>query len=156
MKMSEKEREFHRRIATHCFNGTWDLLDKKDRTNEENIQMLYLAHASRFHWGLVGTPTNRAVGEWQISKVYAELGHTQLALEFAKTCLTSCEENELADIAHTADEAMARAYAVAKDYHNARRYLSSARKRLDRLSLSERDRDVYMDQIRQTEALILE
>ena len=64
LKASREEREFHRRSGANCFNRAWDLLEKKDRSGEENLQMLHLAHASRYHWGLVGTPTNRAVGDW--------------------------------------------------------------------------------------------
>jgi hypothetical protein len=39
--------EFHRKTAVACFNGAWDLLDKKDRSREEDLQMLHEAHASR-------------------------------------------------------------------------------------------------------------
>jgi len=57
---------------------------------------------------------------------------------------------------HTADEAMSRAYAIAKDYRRARRYLDRARRRLDKLALDKEDRTVYMGQINQTKALIRE
>jgi len=154
LKASREERELHRRSAANCFNRAWDLLEKKDRSGEENLQMLHLAHASRYHWGLIGTPTNRAIGDWQLSRIYAELKQPQLALLFAESSLAMCEENELSEILHTANEAAARAYAVAKDYRNARRYLNKASRQLDRLALSENDRRVYLDQIAETRALI--
>ena len=116
--------------------------------------MLHLAHASRYHWGFIGTPTNRAIGDWQLSRIYAELKQPQLALLFAESSLVMCEENELSEILHTTNEAVARAYAVAKDYRNARRYLNKASRQLDRLALSENDRRVYLDQIAETRALI--
>jgi len=152
--MSAMERVFHRKVAASCFNRAWDLLDKKSRTEEDDLQMLYLAHTSRYHWGLVGAPKNRAVGDWQLSRIYSELGQPQLALRFARSCLTTCKARGLSDVLHTADEAMARALAVAKDYPKARRYLDAARRQLDKLPLSREDKVVYLNQIRETERLI--
>jgi len=152
--MSGQEREFHRKVAVDCFNKAWDLMDKKARSEEDNLQMLHLSHSSRYHWGLVGTPRNRAVGDWQLSRVYATLGQPQIALQFAKSCLATCKDNDLDDIMHTAHEAMARASAVSKDYGNARRYLDKARRQLDELSLDKDDRSVYLNQIKETEELI--
>ena len=154
MKMSKQEREFHRRVAAECFNKAWDLLDKKARSYEDNLQMLYLSHASRYHWGLVGTAESRAVGEWQLSRIYATLGQPQMALKFAKSCLATCEDNNLSDILHTAYEAMARAYAIANDNSRARRYLTRARRQLNKLNLDNHDRGIYLDQITETEGLI--
>jgi hypothetical protein len=42
-------KEFHRKSAVDCFNLVWTLMDKKDRTKEENDKMVHAAHASRFH-----------------------------------------------------------------------------------------------------------
>ena len=154
MKLSSKEREFHRKIAVDCFNSAWDLMDKKTRSDDDDLLMLHMAHTSRYHWGFVGRPTNRAVGEWQLSRIYAILGQPQLALLFAKSCLQTCEENGLSQIMHTAYEAMARAYAVSKKYREARRYLDRARRQLNRLTLTNDDRKVYLDQLAETESLI--
>jgi tetratricopeptide (TPR) repeat protein len=152
--MSKEEREFHRRMGSRCFNEAWDILDKRKRTQADNLQMLHLAHASRYHWSIVGTPTNRAVGDWQLSRIYAELGEPELALAFANICLSECRENGLSEIEHTAHEAIARSYAVAKDYRSARKHLGTARRMLDRLSLSKEDRAVYMEQIKNTSDLV--
>lgn len=152
--MSKVEREFHRKVAVGCFNRGWDYLEKKDRSVKDNLEMLCVTHASRYHWGLIGTPRNLAIGEWQISRVYADLGQPHLALQFAKSSLVICERNALTDIVHIANEAMARAHAVAKDYKRAKTYLSKARQQLDSLKLDEEEREMYLDQLRQTELLI--
>ena len=154
MAISKVEREFHRKFAVRCFNLTWDYLELKKRTIEDDRQMLYLAHASRYHWGIVGTPRNRAIGDWQISRVYAELRHLELALEFARSCLATCEKNNLSDIVHTANEAIARAYAVAKDYRSARSYLNKARQQFHNLRLDKEDEKIYSDQLHDTELFI--
>jgi hypothetical protein len=156
MKMPREEREFHRKVAARSFNGTWDYLDMKKRTSEDDQEMLHLAHTSRYHWGLVGTPKNMAVGDWLLSRVYADLGQPQLALRFAESSLAACQGSRLTGIVHTANEAMARAYAVSKDYPKAKKYLARARGQLDRLELSDGDRKVFLTQIRETERLIKE
>jgi tetratricopeptide (TPR) repeat protein len=152
--MSESEVEFHRKIARKCFNETWNYLDKKDRSADDEWLMLHLAHASRYHWSLVGSPENLAVGDWQISRVYAVLNEPELALHFAKSCLEICQKHNLTDALHTGYEAMARAYAVAGNYQLAKDHLSKAKEQLLRLKLDVEDRKIYLDQIRETEQLI--
>lgn len=152
--MSRAEREVHRRVAVTSFNRAWNLLEKKRRNPREDLEMLHLAHASRYHWGLVGTPKNRAVGEWQLSRVYAELGQPSLALRFARAALSTCEKNGLTDILPTAYEAIARAYAAANDSRRAKEFLTRARRRLEKSALDEEDRRIYLAQIRDTQSLI--
>ena len=82
-----KEIELHRKFATDCFNSTWNLLDKNKRTLEDDARMIHMAHASRYHWGEIGTPLNFTRGDWQISRVYAVLGLGENALKYGKSCL---------------------------------------------------------------------
>jgi tetratricopeptide (TPR) repeat protein len=145
--------EFHWKTARKCFNETWDYLDRKDRNTADEQQMLHLAHASCYHWSFVGDAENLAVSHWQISRAYAELKQPQLALRFARSALETCQKNNLANILHTAYEAIARAYAVADDHKSAKEYLKKAREQLDKLTLDDEDRKVYLDQIRETEEL---
>ncbi len=152
--LSDTEREFHRKTARDCFNHAWDYLDKKERSPQDEKQMLHLAHASRFHWGLVGSPRNRAVGDWQISRIYAALNEPSLSLRFAKSSLEACQKDDLKEVLATAYEAMARAYAVAGDYSSAKSYIGKAREQLSKLTLDDEDRGTYLGQIRETEALI--
>lgn len=106
--------EWHRKCAVDLFNRVWTLLDTVNRTDEEAETMLHAAHASRYHWGIVGTAVNRARGEWQVSRVYAVLGRTEPALHHAQRCLAICRENEIGDFDIAfAWEALARAYAIA-------------------------------------------
>ena len=65
--------EYHREEAVKCFNGTWDLIDNKNRTHADDVNMIHMAHASRYHWGQIGTALEFSRGEWQISRVYSLL-----------------------------------------------------------------------------------
>ncbi len=154
MPLTNSEKEFHRRAAVACFNRAWDYLDMKARDSEEEEEMLHLAHASRYHWGLVGTPRNQAVGDWQIARVYAAIGAPELSLQFALSSLTTCEKKHLDDLVPSALEGVARAYVAAGDPRNANRLLGMAKERLARAKLSPSDKRVFAGQIRSTEALV--
>jgi len=103
----------HRKLGIDLFNYVWTLLEKPDRTREESEGMIHAAHASRWHWSVVGAPVNFARGEWQISRVYAVLGRGESALVHALRCLEICRANEIGDfdLAY-AYEALARAWSV--------------------------------------------
>lgn len=73
MENADQARELHERFAIELFNLVWDLMDREVRTPEEDDRMLHAAHASRFHWGEIGTPLEFERGEWQISRVYSVL-----------------------------------------------------------------------------------
>ncbi|MDM7916076.1 MAG: hypothetical protein ACE15D_14275 [Candidatus Eisenbacteria bacterium] len=113
---------FHKKAAVDLFNEVWTLMEKNDRTVEETDRMIHAAHASRFHWGEVGTPVHLARGEWQVSRVYAILGRAEPSLYHARRCLDLCERHAIGDfdLAY-AYEALARAHAVGGDQEEALR-----------------------------------
>lgn len=129
--MSEVEitRMVHEKLAMSLFNATWDLLGKEDRSEEDDVEMIHAAHASRHHWGQIGEPLQFERGEWQISRVYSVLGRRESALYHAKLCLEICQENDIGDFDIAfAYEAMARAYAVARDREDYEKYRELAEK----------------------------
>ena len=154
MRMTEAERKFHRKTAAQSFNKTWDYLDMKRRSAKDDEMMLHLAHVSRYHWSLIGTPRNQAVGDWQTSRVYAALREPKLALQFAKSSLEIAKKNKLSDAYSNAHEAMARAYAVSGNRKRAKDHLNAARRMLDSLSIDDDDRQIYLGQILDTEKMI--
>jgi hypothetical protein len=126
--MSE-DQDLHRKFAVNCFNGTWELIEKADRTPDEDAKMVHMAHASRYHWGQIGTPLNFARGDWQISRVYAVLGQGENALYYAKSCLHICIDHDLGDFDLAfAYEAAARAFAVLGDVEMTKEHLARAKK----------------------------
>ena len=107
-----------RELAAGLYNYTWTLLEKGDCSAEDIDRMIHAAHASRFHWDLIGLAANRARGEWLCSRVYATLGRAEPALWHARRCLAIVEAGgdgfEDWDLP-AACEALARAHAVAGD-----------------------------------------
>jgi hypothetical protein len=83
--------ETHRRLAVDLYNHAWRLLEQHRRSPAEDDELVHAAHASRWHWGRVGTTANLARGEWLCARVYATLGHPEPALRHAGRCLDLVE-----------------------------------------------------------------
>src|SRR5262245_46876142 len=117
-----------RQLAAGLFNLVWKHLENPARTEAEDEAMLHAAHASRHHWTAIGTPLNRARGEWQISRVYAVLRRGEPALHHARRYLEMCGTFKLDPFDFGfAHEALARAAALAGDPAASERHVSSAR-----------------------------
>lgn len=130
--MSDDEHGWHRRIAVEQFNRTWELIDRADRSAEDDQEMLLAAATSRWHWAQIGGPENLAAGDWQLAHVASLLGHDELALTFARQSLAVAEAQgwrgwRLA----SAHEGMARACAGAGDRPGRDQHLAAARAALD-------------------------
>ena len=117
--------ETHKRLGIDLFNKTWTFLDMESRTREEDDEMLHCTHASAYHWFHVGTPANRARGEWQCSRVNAVLERPEAAVAHAERCLELVEgapdHMEEFDLP-AAYEALARAHFVARNTAEAKRF----------------------------------
>ncbi|NUR26062.1 MAG: tetratricopeptide repeat protein [Catenulispora sp.] len=124
---SDTSQAAERQQAVDLFNGVWRLMEQEDRSREDDDRMLHMAHASRYHWGQVGTVVNVARGEWQVSRVYTVLGRGEPALHHARRVLDLCQANGIGDwdLAY-AYEALARACAVAGDQEQARTWTEQA------------------------------
>jgi len=118
----------HRYFAAHCFNGAWNLLDKPDRTEEDNRLMVALNMASLYHWSQRPdcSDMNRSVGYWQASRIHAVLGLAHDAQRYAETCLSFSGELEPFYLGY-AHEALARAAALAGDRLRATEHVTLAR-----------------------------
>ncbi len=127
VKNKRVDEEWHRKTAAELFNGVWQVLDNPHRTRDQEDWMIHAAHASRHHWGIVGTTTNVAVGEWQVSHVYAVLRRPEPATYHARRCLQMCKTHRLGGFALAfAYEALARADAVAGRRRDLRAHLALA------------------------------
>jgi hypothetical protein len=149
--MTEKRtpsEEEHKRFAVNLFNLTWSLLGKKDRTREDEDKMIHAAHASRYHWGEIGTPLEFERGEWQISRVYSVLGRSEPALFHAQRCLDICTENDIGDFDIAfAYEAMARALSIAEDKAECKKNLQLARRAGENIRKKE-DKDYFLSELK--------
>lgn len=124
----------HKTLAINLFNQTWDYLDKQ-RTIEEDFQMVMIAHASCYHWSQCGTELEQARGEWLISRVHAVLKQGSIALWHAQRSLQLCLVNGFGgfDLAF-GYEAVARAYACLGTRDEMNKAINEARAAAENIS----------------------
>ncbi|MGH8835866.1 MAG: hypothetical protein ACRDWG_12880 [Actinomycetes bacterium] len=131
-----------RALAVRLFNDVWRLLEAGQRTREQDDEMIHMAHASRYHWGPIGTAVNRVRGEWQCSRVYATLGRAEPARYHAGRALEICEEHGIGDFDLAfCYEALARASAIAGDSAETARWTARAAEATELIS-DPADRDL--------------
>ena len=119
--------DVHRQVGVDRFNATWDLIDQKERSADDDVELLLSAMTSRWHWGQVGGPEEISTGDWQVAHAASLLGLGDLALLFARRNLATAEAQgwdgwRLA----SAHEGMARAHAVAGDAAGRAQHLAAA------------------------------
>jgi hypothetical protein len=128
----------HKYFSAYCFNKAWGLIDKKDRTTEEDEMMINLAQASIWHWTQREdcTDQNLSVGYWQTSRIYALLGQADNAQRYGQLSLEKSEGGEPFYIGF-AYEALARAEHVAGKKDQAQEYLKKAWEQAEKIDNAE-------------------
>ncbi|MGB5945790.1 hypothetical protein [Paenisporosarcina sp.] len=95
--MSPEVKELHQKWAIQLFNETWDKIDMKVRTRDDDSKMLEKAYASLYHWRQVGTKLNLIRGYWQVSRVHAILGQGDAAYFYGISGVELCEAEGFGD-----------------------------------------------------------
>jgi hypothetical protein len=107
------------------------LIDKANRTPEEDEEMIELALAAHWHWSQRKdcTAVNHSIGYWQISRVYAILGQGQNALRYSQLCLDVSRAGDVAPFfLGYAHECRARAELISGNLSEAKQHLQEARR----------------------------
>jgi hypothetical protein len=130
-----------------ALNGkVWELLQKAQRTTEEDELMVHCAHASCYHWLQKGTPLQHQRAEWLVAHVYTVLEIPDSALRHASRCLeltrTHASLMEDFDVAY-AYEGFARASALAGNRESALEFIPLA-ERAGLAIANEEDRSIFM------------
>ena len=87
----------HRYFAVEAFNESWKLIEKTDRTPDEDDEMLRLAEVSFWHWNNFDghTDENLSIGLWQLARVYVLASQPDRALRYANRCVEISEKAPL-------------------------------------------------------------
>jgi hypothetical protein len=137
----------HRQLGVDLFNATWKLLDKTDRSADEDEAMIHTAHASAYHWLQVGEPLNFARSDWQLSRVYALVNRPEPALHHAHHCLEICRAEGIGDFDLAfAYEALARANAVEGNQDQTHHYRQLAQETGELIKKKD-DRQYFFDEL---------
>lgn len=135
----------HRWFAVEYNNAVWNLLERSDRSDEENEQMIHSAHASLIHWLEVGGPINALRAYYLLTNAYAAAGDGPSAVRYGERSMAMKEESPegLADwdIAFIYD-AVARAHAAAGNPDRARELRDLAQEAGEAIA-DEEDRKIF-------------
>jgi len=148
-----KEPEFdvhaaHRYFSAYCFNTAWGLIDKAERSAEEDEAMLRLSLAATWHWTQREdcTPKNLSISFWQTSRIYALLRQADNARRYAQLCLQASQIDGVPPFyLGYAYEALARAEAVAGKRGAMAEYLKLARGAAEQVSDPEAKQQLLAD-----------
>ena len=125
----------HRHFSASCFNGVWELIDKPDRSPDEDRVMVSMCHASLYHWQQRSdcTSCSLSIGYWQLSRVYALLGEADNARKYGRLCLMYSQNEEPFYLGY-AYEALARADFLAGNQAVAEEGLALAREQVAKVA----------------------
>ena len=121
----------HKYFSAECFNRAWDLIEKKDRSPEENETMLALSMSSFWHWTKRSdrSAENLSVAYWQLSRIFVLLDQSFNALKYGESCLTISRDPSLPPYClGYAYEALARAHMKLGNTEKALTYIEEAKK----------------------------
>ena len=72
----------HKAIAVETYNKCMDLL-YANPTTEDFQELITLAATSKYHWSQIGGPSQWAISDWLLSRVFAFAKEPVLAINFA-------------------------------------------------------------------------
>lgn len=129
-------KEAHNYFSTACFNRAWKLIEKEDRTMEEDEEMIQLSLASAWHWSQRDdqSSTKLSTSLWQISRAYSILGEAENARKYGQLCLNVSMRDEVRSfyLAY-AYEALARAEGIARNREKMLEYVRKSRETIERV-----------------------
>jgi tetratricopeptide (TPR) repeat protein len=120
----------HRYFSVECFNRAWDLIDKDDRSKDDDDEMLQLGMVSLWHWKQRPdcSEQNLSIGYWQVSRIFSLLEQGENALHYGQLCLQASQGDSVPPFyLGYAYEALARAEKVSGNGEKADDYLQQAR-----------------------------
>ena len=137
----------HRSLAVESYNHCWGLLERNDRSQQEDIDILTCAFASRYHWSFAGGPEQWATSDWMVSRSAAAIGEGSLSLTFALRANDAVQEFDAPDwLVASAAEGLARAYAALGSEQNRDAWIHSAENLVEAIADQE-DRALIASQL---------
>jgi hypothetical protein len=145
MNEFSKEQKFHHYIGIEMNMQTWNLLGKKDRSEQDDIRMVMFANASLFHWknSPKFQPVNEQRGEWLIAHVYSVLRMGEEAMLHAEKTLKLTEKHGFKDfdLAY-AYECLARASAASGNKSECKKWYKKA-EQCGELISDKKDKEIF-------------
>lgn len=128
VSMDDVLNNYFRNKAAQSFNQCWDIIEKKDKDDQDYITLIEKAHESFNYWKEFKdhTPTNISIGLWMLSRAYTIAGEYSMAEKYANQCISLSGEIDTFYLAY-AYEALARVKVLSNDYDEGRMYINLAK-----------------------------
>jgi hypothetical protein len=139
----------HKYFSANCFNQAWDLIDKTDRTPEEDEEMIRLSLASHYHWTQRDdySNTSASIALWQLSRIYAILGRAANAKWYGQMCPKVSQEKDVTPFfLGYAYEALARAEAAGGNEEKMQSFLNDARTTAEKIKQAD-EKNMLLDDL---------
>jgi hypothetical protein len=137
----------HRGQAVETYNQSWSLLERDDRSPEQDRDLLTTAFTSRFHWRAAGGVEQWVMSDWMVARAAAAVGEGRLAVDFALAAHDAAQRGEVADwLLASCAEGVARAYAALGDEVSRDRWSEVARSLISDI-IDDEDRELIASQL---------
>jgi hypothetical protein len=138
-----------RTLAAANYNECWRLLELPERSEDDDVELLTSAFASRRLWREVGGTEQAIVAEWMVSRALSATGHGALAVTFARRAVSASQDPSSADwLVASCVEGLARAQFAAGDVSEARASRARAAVLVAAI-VDPEDRDIIAEQLAQ-------
>jgi len=138
----------HRALAVGYFNQSWELIEARSRTPEQDRDLISTAFASRRHWvDAGGTDQNLVIADWQVAHAASLIGFPDVAEAFSTSAYERARSAGLPTwLLASTSEGRARARAAAGDRDGYDRFAAEARELLSTVDDDE-DRQLIESQL---------
>lgn len=133
----------HRKFAAECFNLSWDLMEKAERSTADDVTLVALAQSSLWHWMQRPDCSDKSlsIAHWLLARVYCVTRRPEEAVRYAALSLDFARKRGVPAFALAyAHEGCARAAALRGDEPALREHLREARANAERLDPDNRTR----------------
>lgn len=137
----------HRTLAVETYNRCWDLLERDERSQDDDFELITAAFTARYHWSFAGGPEQWVISDWMVSRAAADIGEGSLSLAFALRANRAAQEFDAPDwLVASVAEGLARSYAALGDESARDEWIISAERLVEAIA-HEEDRDLIASQL---------
>jgi hypothetical protein len=134
----EDQQHLLEKLSVDCFNKCWEYIDKENRSDEDNEEMVLLASTSLWCWKNRDDCTlqNLSTGYWQMARAHCLSGNLKLAEAYGKRNVELAKNSELPPFfLGYAYENLIQYSLLSNNLQQAETYLELANNQLERIQI---------------------
>jgi hypothetical protein len=137
----------HRSLGIASYQRCWELLDRDNRSKNDEVELLTEAFTARHHWLLAGGTQEWIISDWMVARAAAAVGDGPLSVRFAVRADAATKDTDVDDwLRASTAEGVARAYAALGDATNRDLWAETSARLVEAIADDE-DRALIADQL---------